>query len=84
MRIGFQRMKRAEGLRAGGESFAFSTLCLESAYTRVRSYFVRFQFGVQAWGRGGWPFGPAEYAHPSFARMGRPVRPYGECDTSFM
>jgi hypothetical protein len=31
MRIGFQRMKRAEGLGAGGESFAFSNLRLKSA-----------------------------------------------------
>jgi hypothetical protein len=29
---------------------------------------------VRPWGRAGWPFGPTEYAHPSFARMGHPVR----------
>jgi hypothetical protein len=38
MRIGFERMKRAEGGGAGGESFAFSILGVESAYIWVWSF----------------------------------------------
>jgi hypothetical protein len=47
-----------KGCGAGGESFAFSVLCLESAYTRVRGYFVRLQFrGMRPEAEGDGPLG---------------------------